>query len=212
MKNNLVKKIINVSIVFMIVGGMFLFVGSVLATQIGDYAGPLGSVVKSSGITGSAIPQDNLASMVGFWIKIALGLIGTIFFVLIVYAAFNWMVSQGEEEKIKKSQKTIVASVIGLLIIVSAYAITSLVSKNLIEKNVGQNVPNVVYGCCSDWVKTDIVQVGIAACRITTYDDCKKVGESPTPTDVHAGKEGEGNWTWDPKITDQNTCQAMCAK
>lgn len=206
-------KIISISLFsLMVFGFLFFGINNVLAAKIGDYGTPLNQVVKISGITGSAIPQNDLASAVGFWIRVALGLIGTVFFILIVYSAFNWMVSQGEEEKIKKSQKTIVASVIGLLIIVSAYAITSLVSKNLIEKNVGQNVPNVVYGCCSDWVKTDIVQVGIAACRITTYDDCKKVGESPTPTDVHAGKEGEGNWTWDPKITDQNTCQAMCAK
>lgn len=204
------KKFIIISLFTIIFLGVLF--QSVSAATIGDAMNVLDKdVVRPTNIKGSSIPTD-LSSAIGFWIKIALGLIGTIFFVLVVYAAFNWMVSQGEEEKIKKSQKTIVASIVGLLIVVSAYAITTLVSKNLIEKNVGQNVPNVVYGCCSDWVKTDIVQVGIPACRITTFADCKKVGETATPTDVHAGKEGAGNWTWNPKVTDKNTCQAMCAQ
>lgn len=205
------KKFINVCLLVMIIFGGLFFVTSATATKIGDYAGPLGTVVKSSGITGSAIPQDNLASMVGFWIKIALGLIGTIFFVLVVYAAFNWMVSQGEEEKIKKSQKTIVASIIGLVIVVSAYAVSNLVVKTFVDKE-GPGGGQAVKGCCVDWVASDGLVIPIPACRITTKSDCEFQGSRATATDVHAGPEKEGNWTFDPGILDNGACQVKCGR
>lgn len=207
------KKFIIFSLFAIIFSGvLFCAVSEVSAAKIGDYEGPLRKVAEISGVTGSGIPQDNLSGAVGFWIKIVLGLIGILFFVLIFYAAFSWMASQGEEEKIKKAQKTIVASVVGLVIIVSAYAITMTVSKVLIENELLQSSPGAD-GCCVDWVASDAVisKVDpIPACRITTFETCKKIGENITNTDVHAGPEGEGNWTWDPSIVDQSACMKKC--
>lgn len=204
------KKFIIVGLFAMIFSGvLFCAVSETQAAKIGDYSGPLGKVVEISGVTGSGIPQDNLSGAVGFWIKIALGLIGVLFFILIFYAAFNWLTSQGEEEKIKQSQKTIVASVIGLVIIVSAYAITNTVSKVLIENESLQSKKEAD-GCCVDWVASDAIVPPIPACRIATYSSCKLAGENKTNTDVHAGPEGDKNWTWDPSIISQPACMTKC--
>lgn len=64
-------------------------------------------------------------------INISLGLLGTIAVALIVYAGFRWMTSGGNDEQVKGAQKTLFAAVVGLIIILSAFAISSFVLKNL---------------------------------------------------------------------------------
>ena len=60
-------------------------------------------------------------------IQTLLQLLGTITLALIVYAGFLWVTSAGSEEKIEKAQGIIRAAVIGLIIIMSAYAVTTFV-------------------------------------------------------------------------------------
>lgn len=59
-------------------------------------------------------------------IRTFLSVIGIIFIVLTIYAGAIWMLSAGNEEKVTKAKNIIKASVIGLAIVLSAYAITSL--------------------------------------------------------------------------------------
>ncbi len=64
-------------------------------------------------------------------IKSFIGLLGIIFLVLIIYAGYNWMTARGEEEKVNKAITTIQRAVIGLVIIICAYAITYFVFREL---------------------------------------------------------------------------------
>jgi len=57
-------------------------------------------------------------------IRVALGLLGIIFVAIIVYAGFVWMTAGGNEENAGKAKKLIFNGVIGLVIVLSAYAIT----------------------------------------------------------------------------------------
>ena len=63
-------------------------------------------------------------------INIALGLLGTIAVVLVIYAGFMWMTSSGNTEKVDKAKQILWASVLGLIIILSSYAITNFVIRN----------------------------------------------------------------------------------
>lgn len=205
------KKFIIISLFAIIFSGVLFQVVS--SATVGDAINVLDKkVVPATNITGSGIPQGDLAETAGFYIRIALGLVGVVFFVLIFYAAFTWMTSQGEEEKIKKARNTIVASVIGLMIIVSSYAITNIIINNFVNRKNSIGLINEgEKGCCVDWVKSDPIQIiAIPACRMTTYEDCKLQGSTPTKTDVQAGPEGKGNWTWDGEITDITTCNVKC--
>lgn len=76
-------------------------------------------------------PGTTVGNVVAAFIKGFLGLLGVIFVILIVVAGFNWMTAGGDEEKIKKATQTISRAVIGLIIIVAAYAITYFVFANL---------------------------------------------------------------------------------
>ena len=68
------------------------------------------------------------ATIVGAVVKVFLGLLGIIFLILIIYAGYNWMTAGGDEPKVKKATDTIKRAIIGLIIVVGAYAIYGLVS------------------------------------------------------------------------------------
>ncbi len=64
-------------------------------------------------------------------IQAFLGLLGIIFVILIIVGGYHWMTAGGNEEKVARARETISRAVIGLVIIVSAYAITYFVFSNL---------------------------------------------------------------------------------
>ncbi|MBD3311358.1 MAG: hypothetical protein GF349_02575 [Candidatus Magasanikbacteria bacterium] len=64
-------------------------------------------------------------------IKVFLGLLGTIFMVLVFMGGYWLLIARGDEEKIKKAQNTIKRAVIGLIIIMLSYAIVDYIAKGL---------------------------------------------------------------------------------
>lgn len=68
-------------------------------------------------------------------IKTVLGLLGIIFVVLIIVAGFKWMMAGGNEKDVDDAKSRIKNSIIGLLIVLSAYAITAFVFNNLPNYN-----------------------------------------------------------------------------
>ncbi len=86
---------------------------------------PLQEIGAKSGY--GSVTGSSLSETVGKIIKIVLGLLGTIFLVLTVYAGFLWMTAAGEEEKVTKAMSILKTSVIGLIIILAAYSITYFV-------------------------------------------------------------------------------------
>lgn len=75
-----------------------------------------------------------LAEIIGVVISAALALIGAIFLVLMLYAGYHWMTARGEEEKVEKAKDTINRAIVGLIIVVGAYAIWKFVFDELILK------------------------------------------------------------------------------
>lgn len=65
--------------------------------------------------------------LVGNVIKMLLTFVGVIFFVFVLYAGILWMTAGGNEEQISKAMKILFQSVVGLTIVIFAYAITILV-------------------------------------------------------------------------------------
>ena len=87
---------------------------------------------KTNEATGNAgmsnVPLGVIAATI---IQAFLGLLGIIFLILIIISGFKWMTAAGNEEQIKKSQATIKNSIIGIIIILTAYAITYYVFNSL---------------------------------------------------------------------------------
>jgi ABC-type spermidine/putrescine transport system permease subunit I len=64
-------------------------------------------------------------------IKTFLSLLGIIFVGMILFAGYNWMTAMGEKDKVQKARDTLIAAAIGLVIIISAYAITTFLFEAL---------------------------------------------------------------------------------
>ena len=82
---------------------------------------------------GAEATTNTLPELIGNIIKVLLSVLGIIFVVLIVYAGFLYLTAGGEDEKVKKAKKLLTQSVIGLIIIVAAYAISAFVIEALID-------------------------------------------------------------------------------
>ncbi|MFA5420943.1 MAG: hypothetical protein WC280_02895 [Patescibacteria group bacterium] len=70
---------------------------------------------------------EGIASSIGIIIQYLLSFLGVIFMVLMVYGGILWMTASGNDQQVEKAKKIIVESILGLVIIVSAYAISILV-------------------------------------------------------------------------------------
>jgi len=80
-----------------------------------------------AGGTGAAAAGQALPILIGRIIRTLLGLLGIIFVVLMVYAGFLWMTARGESDQVDKAKDIIRQAIIGLIIIMLAYAITGFV-------------------------------------------------------------------------------------
>jgi hypothetical protein len=69
----------------------------------------------------------NLDLVLGDIILIILSSIGTVFVIFIIYAGYLWMTASGNEQKVDKSIQILKQSIIGLIIVIGAYAISYFV-------------------------------------------------------------------------------------
>jgi len=60
-------------------------------------------------------------------IRAFMGLLGIVAVVIILLGGFKWMTAAGNEEKVSEAKKLILSGIIGLVIIMSAYAIAQFV-------------------------------------------------------------------------------------
>src|SRR3989338_8153365 len=80
----------------------------------------------------TGLTSTDVRVTVANFIRVFLGLLGMVAVGLIIYAGFLWMTAGGNEEKVTKAKQLIVNAVIGLAIILSAFAIVSFVISKLL--------------------------------------------------------------------------------
>ncbi|MCU0679703.1 MAG: pilin [Planctomycetes bacterium] len=133
---NFVKK---TSLLLGVLFFLFLGISPVLAqSKDGDYGlaetvgeGQIQGAMKTKNVDSGAwgFVTSELGRIIGY----ALSFVGVIFLVLMIYGGILWMTAQGNEEQTKKAKTLIVDAVIGLVIVMSAYAITAFVGQALTE-------------------------------------------------------------------------------
>src|SRR5690348_6787394 len=80
-----------------------------------------------AGIGGGA----DLFTIIGRVINVALGFVGIVLLGLLLYAGWLWMTSEGDAKKIDSAKTMIRNAIIGLLIIVSSFAIVNFILAQL---------------------------------------------------------------------------------
>ena len=81
----------------------------------------------------TALGSNELTDIIVNIINIFLGLLGILAVSLILYGGFLWMTSQGNSDQVTKAKQLIISAIIGLVIILSSYAIASYIIGSLSE-------------------------------------------------------------------------------
>jgi hypothetical protein len=81
--------------------------------------------------TNIALGSRNLRQTIGGVINILLGFLGILTTLIILYGGFKWMTSYGSSEKVDEAKKMIGAGVVGLVIVLTAYAVSRYVLQQL---------------------------------------------------------------------------------
>lgn len=68
--------------------------------------------------------EAKTTEIVGRLINIFLSIFGVFFFVLMVYGGYKWLAAMGREEEVTTAKNIIRSAIIGLVIVMSAYAIS----------------------------------------------------------------------------------------
>jgi len=131
MKNNLFKKIIFSLFLFsiMLSPGLALAQDSTETSTKATLLNKLSTVGETSGYDQTITPPQ----IVGYIIGAFIDFLGLIFIILMVASGYGWMTAGGNEEKVKKAQKTLKEATIGLVVTISAWTLWNFVLEQLIK-------------------------------------------------------------------------------
>lgn len=90
-------------------------------------------LTNSVGDTAGISTSQTLPGMAGSIINVVLGFLGILLLFYMLYAGFLWMTAGGDEKKVTKAIDIIKQAIIGLVIIVAAFAISNFVLGSLVN-------------------------------------------------------------------------------
>ena len=127
MKTKLFKNLTKVAMAIMVFTMVYALALPALAT-LDPWSGREGEFQTQTGL-GNRDPRD----IIGAVINVMLGFLGIISVVLILLGGFKWMTAGGNEDKVAESKKLLASGVIGLVIILAAFALAQFVLRQLIN-------------------------------------------------------------------------------
>jgi hypothetical protein len=104
---------------------------AVTLAQGGGSDDPFGMEAAGSDLVLSGGEDTDLRTTIGNLINVVLGFLGIIAVIVVLIGGFKYMLSGGSEEKTTAARQMIVSGIIGLAIILSAWAITTFVISQL---------------------------------------------------------------------------------
>lgn len=121
-----------------------------------------------------SLSSDSIPALVGRVVQVALSFVGILFFLLTLYAGFNWMLARGNSEAVEKSKTTLEHAVIGLLIVAASYAISSFVFSSLTGGETNSNTTTA--NSTSDLDVCCIYKDGTK--KVVKFPVCNSTGET----------------------------------
>jgi hypothetical protein len=94
----------------------------------GNYG--LDNTIKTGSLN-TALINNSPQEIAGKIIGVVLSLLGVIFLLLVIYGGLRWMLAQGNESEVEKAKEILIAAVVGLVIVLAAYAITTFIGNQL---------------------------------------------------------------------------------
>lgn len=83
----------------------------------------------------SGLRGGSLLAFIESSIKVALGIVGAILLILIIYGGFTYATAAGSEERVKKGRQILTYAIIGIVIIAVAWILTDYIIGNILIGN-----------------------------------------------------------------------------
>ncbi len=115
----------------------FISLGALIPIFVFADAYGLSTAGETAGLSQLAISTKSIPQFAGEIVGVGLSLVGIVFFLLMLYAGIRWMIAGGKSEDVQKAKDTLEAAAIGLVIVLSAYAITQFVFSSLLSGSGG---------------------------------------------------------------------------
>jgi hypothetical protein len=130
MKKSLIKRIVSLTMVLTIAISAFAFTAQLALAQANlDPFGGFKDNIETDLNLGNRDPREIAGSV----INVIMGFLGIIAVVIILLGGFKWMTAGGDESKIEEAKKLMTAGVIGLVIILAAWGVTTFVMRALLD-------------------------------------------------------------------------------
>lgn len=104
---------------------IFLFAKKLSAFEGAEFD-PGGNIAKAT-----KLPTKSPINITINTIKWALGLLGLVAVIFVIYGGFTWMTAAGNEERLKKAKEIIKAAVIGLVVILISWSLVTFVFERI---------------------------------------------------------------------------------
>lgn len=85
--------------------------------------------ITAGGNSDVKIPQVSVTQIVGNILNMVYIVVGIVAVIMLLYASILYLTANGEPAKAKKAMDTIIFSVLGLVVVIVAFAITNFVVK-----------------------------------------------------------------------------------
>ena len=116
-------KLITISILFLFFLG-FTAQAQGLQDAFGNETLDVVATTSGYNITESS-NGGSIENMIGAIIRIVISILGVLFIIIAFFAANKWMTANGNEEEVKKAQSMLKNAIIGLIVILAAYALSN---------------------------------------------------------------------------------------
>jgi len=120
------KRLISLIFIFILSLGVF----NLALAQNGNYDFSQNSGLSNTGNkAGYKTTYTKINDYIAQIITVILSLVGVVFLGLAIYAGIIWMTASGSEEKVSKAKEMLTESIIGIIIVLAAYAISYFILK-----------------------------------------------------------------------------------
>lgn len=115
---------------FLVLGSLTFMSPALAQFTPGSPTGALDQTADKTTIGGG--DENQIFDTIGNVVNVLLGLLGIIFFLLTLYAGFIWMTAMGDSGKVDTARTMLVQGVVGMVIILSAFAISNFAISQLL--------------------------------------------------------------------------------
>ena len=85
----------------------------------------------------AGLGAGDLTETIAALIRTALGFLGIVAVIIVLFGGFKWMTAGGNEDKVTEAKKLMISGVIGLVIVLSAFALAQFVITQLSQATAG---------------------------------------------------------------------------